>query len=255
MERVELVKEISGGLFISSMMGVTDGPWVTERAAGTRMVQIGALIADLSDRSHDAKYLLPKEQDGMVPILKRQVNPIREKWGNLPICLNAAPGDLQSAVCMAQSFERAGGDIFELNCHGGYARLLERGLLRNMVRQENRSTMRAWLIELCRLSIPVVVKFNGTMEDIDFCQVLDEIADVEDLFGVHFNVRDDSHNAPDIDLVRRVRPHVKGLLLCSGHVRSPENVTELQAAGADCVGISQGLRDEPGIFKRLTEKP
>ena len=31
-----------------------------------------------------------------------------------------------------------------------------------------------------------------------------------------------------------------------------EQVTELKAAGADCIGVSQGLRDEPAIFARLT---
>ena len=30
---------------------------------------------------------------------------------------------------MARAFERAGGDLFELNCHGGYEKLLQRGLL------------------------------------------------------------------------------------------------------------------------------
>ncbi len=251
MQKAELKRSLTGGLFISAMMGVTDGQWVADRAGHTQMVQIGALLADLEDRSHDARYLLPLEEEDMVPLLECEVKLVRERWGNLPLCLNAAPGDLESALRMARAFERAGGDIYELNCHGGYAKLLERGLLRNMVLPENRPAMRTWLLALCRLSMPVIVKFNGTMEGIDFCRVLDEIADITDLFGVHFNIRDTGPDVPNLDLVRRVRPHVKGLLLCSGHVRSPEQVVELRAAGADCVGISQGLRDEPGIFERL----
>ena len=253
MRREELRERLAGGLFISAMMGVTDGQWVADRAAHTQMVQIGALIADAEDRGHDASCLLPLQEQDMVPVLQRQVMPVREKCGKLPVCLNGAPGDLRSAFAMARAFEKAGGDLFELNCHGGYARLLERGLLRTMVLPENRATMHAWLLELCRLAIPVVVKFNGTMEEVDFPFVLDQIADIPGLFGVHFNIRDASRDVPNRALVRQVRPHVAGMLWCSGHVRSPQQVAELREAGADCIGVSQGLRDEPGIFGQLSK--
>jgi hypothetical protein len=252
MRKEELRERLTGGLFISAMMGVTTGQWVADRAAGAQMVQIGALIADLEDRSHDARYLLPLEEDGMVPVLEREVRPVREGWGNLPVCLNAAPGDLRSALRLARAFERAGGDLYELNCHGGYGRLLERGLLRNMVLPENRAKMRTWLLELCRLSIPVVVKFNGATEGVDFREVLDEIADIPGLFGVHFNIRDTVRGVPNLPLVRQVRSRIGGTLWCSGHVRSAGQVAEVTEAGADCVGISQGLRDEPGILERLS---
>jgi tRNA-dihydrouridine synthase len=251
MRREELQERLDGGLFISSMMGVTDGRWVADRAAHTRMVQIGALLADAQDRSHDPSCLLPVEESDMVPMLERQLQPVRERWAELPVCLNGAPGDLESALRMARAFAKAGGDLYELNCHGGYAKLLERGLLRNMVLPENRATMRAWLLELCRLPIPVVVKFDGTMEGFDFLPVLETVSDITGLFGVHFNIRDSAGKQPNQSLVRQVRPHVGGMLWCSGYVRSADQVAELRAAGVDCIGIAQGLRDDPAIFNRL----
>ena len=39
----------------------------------------------------------------MVPILARDVERVRADWGDLPICINAAPGDLESALRMAPS--------------------------------------------------------------------------------------------------------------------------------------------------------
>ena len=58
-ERKSLESRLKGGLFISAMMDITDGPWVAARARGARMVQIGAFIADLTDRSHEQRFLLP----------------------------------------------------------------------------------------------------------------------------------------------------------------------------------------------------
>ena len=247
----ELRRYLKGGLFISSMMGKTNGKYVAERGKGTNMVQIGALIADSVDRSHEAKYLLPLDEQDMVSPLKREVDDIRRTFPVVPIGLNAAPGDLESALRMARAFQGAGGDIFELNCHGGYSKLLKRGLLSAMVLPENRAKMHEWLVRLCRLSIPVVVKFNGTKKDVDFPNLLDGLADIENLFGVHFNIRDNDNQSPNLSLVKIIRPHIRGMLFCSGHVRNRTQVNELFAAGVDCVGISQGLIDDPAIFTHL----
>jgi tRNA-dihydrouridine synthase len=252
MERNELKSYLKGGLFISAMMGITDGAWVSQRAQGARMVQIGALIADLKDRSHEARFLLPESEEHMIPIMKKHVDSVREKWRDLPVALNGASGDLESVIRMARAFKRAGGDLFELNCHGGYEKLLERGLLRAMVLPENRIAMHEWLVELCRLSIPVVVKFNATMKDVDFSEVLDGVSDVHGLFGVHFNIRSEEDKKPNTALIKQIRSRVNGMIFCSGYVRTRSQVTELLAAGGDCIGIAQGLRDDPGIIERLS---
>jgi tRNA-dihydrouridine synthase len=248
-----LESRLRGGLFISAMMDITDGTWVAERAKGAGMVQIGALIADLEDRDHEKRFLLPEAEKEMVPILEAHVRSVRERWGDLPICLNAAPGDLESSLRMARAFETAGGDLIELNCHGGYDKLLRRGLLRAMALPENRSVMHQWLVELCKLSIPVAVKFNGTQTGIDFPEVLDGMADVDGLFGVHFNIRNQSDGEPNIPLVKTIRPHIGGLLFCSGYVKTRAQVAELFASGADCIGISQGLLDDPKILEDLSQ--
>jgi len=246
-----LKERLKGGLFISSMMGCTTGAFVAERGRGAGMVQIGALVADATDRSHDARYLLPIEEDDMVPVLAREVEVARAGLGETPIALNAAPGDLTSARRMARAFRRAGGDLFELNCHGGYGPLLERGLLRAMALPENRPVLLAWLGELCRLEVPVVVKFHARTEGVDFAEVLDELAGISDLFGIHFNVRLPHRAEPDTAFVRRMRPAVPGMLWCSGHVTTRAHVDALFEAGADCVGIAQGVLDDPGLITRL----
>ena len=249
----QLAARLKDGLFISSMMGWTTGEYVAEHGEGTCMVQVGALVADAIDRSHDPAYLLPLEQKGMVPVLAEYLAPVRPALGDIPIALNAAPGDLESAVRMADAFHEAGGDIFELNCHGGYSKLRERGLLRAMVLPENRPAMIEWLRELTGLAIPIVVKFNIASRDVDFVEVLKEVQEIDGLFGVHFNVRSKDHKEPDLAFVRRVRPHVTGVLHCSGHVTRRDQFDALLEAGTDCVGISQGLLDDEGIIRKIVD--
>lgn len=251
MNRVQLEERLKGGLFISSMMGQTNGAFVARHGKGASMVQLGALLADAEDRSHDQRYLLPLGQEDMTPVLKQEVDEVRKALGDIPIMLNAGVGDLESGLRMANAFGEAGGDIFELNIHGGYGKLLKRGLLRAMALPENRATLIEWLTELARLDIPAVVKFWGGEERVDFTRVLEELAPIERLFGIHFNVRAEQGEAPDVAFVRRVRPHVKGVLFCSGNVKARTHVDALLSAGADCVGIAKGVLDEPGIIARL----
>ena len=251
MTRDELTSRLKGGLFLSSMMKITDGAFAAERGGGASMVQIGALLADRTDRTHDPACLLPDDEEAMVSQLMVEITAVRSVLGDTPVALNAAPGDLPSALMMARAFSEAGGDIFELNCHGSYGKLLERGLLRAMALPENRQSMIEWLRELCNLPIPVVVKYNASTEGVDFSDVLNELTLIPRLFGVHFNVRSGDQK-PDEDFVRKIRPGVMGLLLCSGHVRSYKDFQTLLSAGADCIGLAQSVLDQPDILSRLS---
>lgn len=247
-----LADRLHHGVFISSMMSWTTGAFVTEHGQGAAMVQIGALVADLEDRSHSPRFLLPEAQADMVPILAAHVEAIRAGLGDIPIALNAAPGDLESALRMARAFHEAGGDIFELNCHGGYGKLLERGLLRAMALPENRPTMVQWLEALGKLDTAIVVKLNGHAEGAGLADVLRDIAHIERLLGVHINVRSVDREEPNLKLVQQLRPLVTGVLFCSGHVKSRQDVDDLTKAGCDCVGVAQGLLDDPHLIGMLT---
>ena len=189
----------------------------------------------------------------MVPILKQEVATVRQALGDVPIALNAAPGELASALKMARAFHAAGGDIYELNCHGTYGKLFKRGLLRSMPLPENRAAMTEWLAALCDLAIPIVVKFHSHLEAVDFQAVLKGLEAMQGLFGVHFNIRSKEGAQPNLEFVRLVRPHVKGTLFCSGHVTTAEHIKQLLSAGVDCVGISQGVIDQPAILAELAK--
>jgi len=244
-----LAARLKRGIFISSMMSRTTGAYCAAHGAGAAMVQIGALIAD-PVREHEEDYLLPEAEADMAARLRKDVDPIRERLGDVPICLNAAVGDLESGLKSARALRAAGGDVYEVNIHGGYGPMLKRGLLRAMALPLHRARLLEWLTALAELDTPVIVKFNRSTPGVDFSELLKQIDGIG-LLGVHFNVRDGSSNAPDLDFVRTVRPLVPGVLLCSGYVRARADADALFDAGADCVGVAQGLLDDPGIIAKL----
>ncbi|MCK5802190.1 MAG: hypothetical protein KAI66_05130 [Lentisphaeria bacterium] len=248
-----LAEQLRNGVFISSMMSWTTGAYLARHGEGCAMVQLGALIADRIDRSHQAQFLLPLEEDDMAAPLQREVEAVRAALPDVVIALNAAPGDLESCMDMARAFHRAGGDVFELNCHGGYGPLLDRGLLRAMTLPENVPVMLEWLRALATLEIPSVVKFP-MVADADFARILTLLREIDGLFGVHFNIGRSGAAGPDLAFGRWAREEITGQLWVSGLVRTGEQTRALHKAGIDCVGVAQGLLDDEGIIEKLGGK-
>jgi phosphoribosylformimino-5-aminoimidazole carboxamide ribotide isomerase len=55
--------------------------------------------------------------------------------------------------------------------------------------------------------------------------------------------RDGTESGPDTELVRRLRPHVPGLLMAAGGIGSPGDVVAVVEAGADCAVVGRALYD------------
>jgi tRNA-dihydrouridine synthase len=243
--------KLKEGIFLSSMMKRTDGEFCAREGVGADMVQLGALIADREERNHPPESLLPVQPRQMAAFLREWVDPVRNALGDIPIFLNGAPGDIKSAVDMAGAFQDAGGDGFELNVHGGYKPHLERGLLRALALPENRERLFRFTEALVETEVPLIVKFHITMADrVNFPQLCREIHQKFAPLGIHFNVRG-KDGSPDLDFTRTIREAYDGMLFCSGYVKTRDDVDTLLTAGADCVGIAQGVLDSPGLIGRL----
>jgi phosphoribosylformimino-5-aminoimidazole carboxamide ribotide isomerase len=55
--------------------------------------------------------------------------------------------------------------------------------------------------------------------------------------------RDGTHDGPDTALLKRLRPHVPGLLMAAGGIGSAGDVTSVARTGADCAVIGRALYD------------
>jgi SAM-dependent methyltransferase len=228
------------GLFLSSMMGITDGKFCAERSAGCRMVQLGAYLAEptasQTEKGDQSGFFLPADWDSCTQFLAEQCNAARS-LNDVMICLNLATPRLEWGVKAARCFKQAGGDFVELNVHGGYQRYLEQGKLRAMILPENQSELFRWVNAFSNLDIPLIVKLNGQFDRPHFIQTLEKMKNFS-LYGLHVNIRHPSQK-PDLALIKQVRVLHDGLLLVSGNIRSGTDAYSAFIAGADMVGIAE----------------
>jgi tRNA-dihydrouridine synthase len=252
----ELQQKLKGGFFLSSMMGVTDGAFCARILLGDHgcaMVQTGAYLAEptatAKDIGPDAGSFLPNDIRAWVDFLADDCRPIRHA-ADVAICMNLATPRLEWGLEAAECFARAGGDLVELNVHGGYGRYLKQGKLRAMVLPENQDELLRWVAALGRLDIPLIVKFHGGSEREHLVSALRRMANLP-VFGVHVNVRDDATKRPDVELVRTLRPLIPGLFLVSGYVRSSDDARTLFDAGADMVGVAAPVREDAAYIRKL----
>ena len=198
------------------MMNVTDGAFCSERSEGCKMVQIGAYLADPPSYGKFAS-VLPSERQKCIRFLADECQKAKSR-SNVHVCLNLATPKLEWGLDAAEAFKEAGGDLVELNAHGSYERYLKLGLLRAMVLPENRPKLIKWLEAFSKLDIPLIVKFRMDVVP-DYPSILEEIAHLE-IFGIHFNIRDENTRRPNFKFVEEIREKCPFFLLISGYVRS-----------------------------------
>ncbi len=244
--------KLKGSLFLSSMMGITNGKFCAERCVGTAMVQLGAYLAEPPMYGVlEPGLILPSERKRCVEFLAGEVEKVKKRF-NVAVCLNLATLKLEWGLEAAECFREAGGDFVELNVHGGYRRYLEQGKLRAMVLPENRGELFRWLEGFSKLDIPTIVKFRAGVIP-DYTPILDRVVEM-DILGVHFNVRDETSKRPDVEFVRMVKSRYDGMfLLASGYVRSAEDAIMLFNAGADMVGIAEPTIKDPNYIANIAE--
>jgi tRNA-dihydrouridine synthase len=244
----ELRNKLSGGIFLSSMMGITDGKYCAERSQGCAMTQLGAYLAEPSEYGKE-RWFLPSNPAECTAFFRDELGHLKNL--DAVTCLNLATPKLEWGLEAAECFHDAGGDIVELNVHGGYMPYLEQGKLKAMVLPENRTELYRWVEAFTELDVPLIVKFRaGFIED--FTPILDRIKEY-DVFGVHFNIADEENKRPNIDFLQGVKRD-QYILLVSGYVRTWEDVDELLGAGADLVGVARPTRENASFIQQITER-
>jgi len=251
----DLCYELRNGFFLSSMMGITDGDFCSQRSEGCVMVQLGAYRAEpaasAEAKGPDARSFLPDDPQACTDFLAEECRKAK-RFSEVFTCLNLATPKLEWGLEAAESFSQAGGDLLELNVHGGYRRYLEQGKLRAMVLPENQGELFRWVGAFTELEIPLIVKFHGQYSRQSLLQVLGEMTDLA-ILGVHLNVRAETTRKPDIDFAQTARRRYPGFLLVSGYVRSAADAWALFEVGADMVGIAEPAREDPECVHRIAQ--
>ena len=250
-ERIERGHEgLRKKLFLSSMMGVADGYFCSERSEGCAMVQIGAYLAEPSAYP-GTDSVLPRGQKECIDFLGEECRRAKEN-STVQVCLNLATPRLEWGLDASECFHKAGGDIVELNIHGGYQPYLRLGKLKAMVLPENRHELFRWLEAFSKMEIPIIVKFReGVVAD--YGPILDNVAKLN-FFGVHFNIRNEEKKSPDLEFVKTIKDKYSFFLLVSGYIRSSEMIGKLFKAGADMVGFAEPTIKDSKFISRIAGK-
>ncbi|HIE29342.1 TPA: hypothetical protein EYP66_18890 [Candidatus Poribacteria bacterium] len=244
---MDMRKNLQNKLFLSSMMGTTDGSFCAERGNGCAMVQIGAYLAE-PPAYGKRNLVLPPEEEECINFFADECKQAKRS-SEISVCLNLATPELEWGLQASECFYKAGGDIVEINIHGGYGPYLRLGKLKAMVLPENRPELFRWLEAFSEIDVPVIAKFReGVIPD--YSPVLDRVAEMN-LFGVHFNIRNDETKKPDIEFVRDVKQRYSIFLLVSGYVRDSETVGKLFEAGADMVGFAEPVMKDPKFISEI----
>ena len=245
-----LYNRLRKGFFLSSMMGTTDGSFCSERSEGCITVQLGAYLAE-PPASRQQKYFLPPTSEECVKFLAEECRKAKSA-SEVFTCLNLATPKLDWGLDAAECFHKARGDFVELNVHGAYEPYLRLGKLRAMVLPENRSELFSWIEAFAELEIPLIVKFREGVID-DYSPVLSKIKDF-DLFGIHFNVRNEATKRPDFEFIRDIKRRYPFFLLASGYIRSGVDAKMLFEAGADMVGIAEPTIKDPRYISKIADE-
>jgi len=211
------------------------------------MVQLGAYLAEPPAYGM-REWVLPSKREDCIQFFAQECAEVRRHIDAF-VCFNIATPKLEWGIEAAECFSEAGGDLFELNIHGGYKPYLIQGKVRAMVLPENRRELFRWLEAFSKLDTPVIVKFREGVIG-DYTPILDRIVN-SNFFGVHFNVRDEETKKPDYGFVRSFKEVYDIFLLASGYVRSSEDARKLFQAGADMVGIAEPVLQNPKFIQKI----
>lgn len=252
MEFDEIARRLRGRLFLASMMGMTDAAFCAARAKGCAMVQLGAFVFT-SDHRKRNMYWPDPAHDRLVGFMREQFDTCRAESAkavgesNVPIIsANVFPCTDEDVTNSATAFIEAGGDIYELNAHGGVGNDRQRGTGAMLFIPEHTPKLMRWAKLLVDAGGPVIIKGNGsTLPDFtDHVRQFEQIG----VHAFHINVRGPRAAGQRLGLLENIRKSTEMFLLASGRVVDAASAKRLFDAGADCVGVAEAAIADPGIF-------
>jgi tRNA-dihydrouridine synthase len=249
-----IAKRLKGHLFLSSMMGRCNGSFCAARSRNCAMVQLGA-FALVPERDERNMYWPEPDREKLTVHLKEQFDTFRAEAAklvgdeNVPVVsANIFPCTDRDIILSAETFIEAGGELYELNSHGGIGGDRERGTGAMLFIPEHTPKLIRWAKMLVDAGGPVIIKADSSVIP-DFTDHVRQLEDVG-VHAFHINVRDEKTKEQNLAVLEQIRAATGMFLLASGYVKDSASARTLFDAGADCVGIAQAAISDVGIFTK-----
>ena len=163
----EIAAKLKGKLFLSSMMGTTDAVFCRSRSKECSMIQLGAFVLS-KEREKQNTYWPDPERSKLTAFMKDQFDKCRVESAGIAgregipiISANVFPCSDEDTEISAIAFIEAGGDIYELNAHGGIGEDRERGTGKMLFIPEHTQKLFRWAKMLVSANGPVIIKARG----------------------------------------------------------------------------------------------
>jgi len=244
-----LLESIRGRYFLSAMMGTTTGAWAGTHCRGAAMAQLGVYILDAPGK-HEGPAWLDSREDVLEAYLRAEFAECRRLAApGTVVCANMFLCAEKSVESSARVFRKAGGDLYELNGHGGVAGARESGTGCYMFMPEHAEKLHRWVRMLAATGIPLTVKAkSGVIADyVPHLKRFEEAG----VIAFHINVRDEQNRTQDLAALEAVRRGTRLFLMASGYVTDSASARRLFDAGADAVGVAEAAMKDPGIFGKV----
>lgn len=252
MDFTKFANKLKGKFFLSSMLGSCDAEFCISRAKGCAMVQFGAFVL-FKERKEWNTYWHNPERSSLTSFMREQFTKFRTETSrilgqdNVPVVsANIFPCTDEDIEISAIAFIESGGDIYELNAHGGIGGDRERGTGSMLFIPEHTPKLMRWAKMLVNSGGPIIIKGRGGVipDYSDHVKQLEQIG----VHAFHINVRDEETGAQNLKLLENIRKATGMFLLASGYVKDAKSAKALFSAGADCVGIATLALTDPDIF-------
>jgi tRNA-dihydrouridine synthase len=220
------------------------------------MVQFGAFVL-FEEREERNTYWPDPERTRLTDFMRDQFDTFRAESSKLVgerdvpvVSANIFPCTDKDVETSAAAFIEAGGDIYELNAHGGIGDDRRRGTGKMLFIPEHTPRLMRWSRMLVEAGGPVIVKGRGGIIP-DYSEHVRQLEQIG-VHAFHINVRDETIGKQDLGLLENIRRATGMFLLASGYVKDSDSAKALFGAGADCVGIAEATMSDPDIFAKCS---
>ena len=244
-----MLESIRGRYFLSAMMGTTTGAWAGTHCRGAAVAQLGVYILD-APGDHEGPAWPDSREEALEACLRGEFADCRRAAGpGTVVCANMFLCAERSVESSARAFRKAGGDLYELNGHGGVAGGREGGTGCWMFMPEHAEKLHRWVGMLASTGVPLAVKArSGVIAD--YVPHLERFEEAG-VIAFHVNVRDEARHEQDLAVLESIRRGTRLFLMASGYVTDPASARRLFDAGADAVGVAEAAMKDPEVFRKV----
>lgn len=232
MKNLNKIYELDKRIVLAPMAGITDGDFCKNYTDFFGIVCIGAFNLD-SKTDEASKEILKRGRKEFIYSLENLSEKIVEdikkaKTLNALVSVNIRFDNFSEAKETIKEISEYA-DIIELNCHCRQKEITDLNLGQNLLKLENNSKLKGFLIEINNLNLdtPIFLKVRANFVSAD--ELINSLNNVKDYFdGLHIDCFNPQKNCPDLEYLKKIRKNfLEKVIIGNNSVNSIERAEKM----------------------------